>query len=75
MEVEGQEEYWYWYMLGHEDGYESAKWFEQGVNDKELRHENAILKGELATLSKTKEDLKEEAAFIKNLYEKYSDIS
>lgn len=66
-----QEEYWIWYMCGYEDGSNGEKLFQTAKADKLLRLENEKLKGELQTLSKTKQDLAEEYEFIKKITDKY----
>jgi hypothetical protein len=66
-------EYWHWYMCGHEDGYKEADFFNKNINDERLKRENDMLKGELVTLSKTKQDLIEESDAIKSIVKKYTE--
>lgn len=64
-------EHWHWYMLGHEDGYKEAEFYQIGKADEILRRENLRLKGELVSLSKTKEDMREEFEFIDKICKQY----
>lgn len=68
---ENEPEHWHWYMLGHEDGYNEAVFYQSKEIDEHLRRENLRLKGELTTLSKTKEDMREEFDFIDKICKQY----
>jgi hypothetical protein len=67
-------EYWHWYMCGHEDGYGESELYNKNINDERLKRENDTLKGELATLSKTKQDLAGESEAIKQIVDKYTSV-
>lgn len=60
-----------WYHLGYEDGYSEGNSAYNAEADEKLRRENALLKGELVTLSKTKEDMRAEYDFIDKICKKY----
>jgi len=61
-----------WYHLGYEDGFNASEYDRIQKADEKLRRENQALRGDLETLSKTKQDLAEEYEFIKKITDQYS---